>query len=127
MKKVPENKKTLGTEGEKIAAEFLKKNNYNILTTNFRYSRLGEIDIIARENNYICFIEVKTRSGVNYGFPIESIDFRKRENIKKLANIFIAKHNFSNENIRFDVVEVYLKKEREVITVENINLVKNAF
>lgn len=127
MRKVPENKKTLGTEGEKIAAEFLKKNNYNILTTNFRYSRLGEIDIIARENNYICFIEVKTRSGVNYGFPIESIDFRKRENIKKLANIFIMKYNLRNENIRFDVVEVYIKKERDAMTIENINLIKNAF
>ena len=121
------NKKILGTEGEKIAAEFLKKHKYSILTMNFRYKRLGEIDIIARENNYICFVEVKTRSNLDYGFPRESVDYRKQENIKKLAHIFISKNKFYDEYIRFDVVEVYIKKEKDDFIIEKINLIKNAF
>lgn len=121
------NKKTIGTKGEQIAAQFLKERNYSILAMNFRYKRLGEIDIIARENNYICFIEVKTRSNLDYGYPAESIDYRKRENIRKLASIYISKNKFGNENFRFDVVEVYIKKERDILTVENVNLIKNAF
>lgn len=121
------NKKTIGTKGEQIAAQFLKERNYSILAMNFRYKRLGEIDIIARENNYICFIEVKTRSNLDYGFPRESVDFKKQENIKKLAHIYISKNSLYNENIRFDVVEVYIKKERDTIAIENINLIKNAF
>lgn len=110
MENILNNKKMLGTEGEKIAAEFLKKQNYSILFLNFRYKKLGEIDIIARENNYLCFIEVKTRSNLDYGFPSESIDYRKQENIKKLAQVFISKNRLYNEYIRFDVVEVYIKK-----------------
>ena len=94
---------------------------------NFRYKRLGEIDIIARENNFVCFIEVKARSTLDYGLPREALNFRKQENIKKLASIFIAKNKLFNSDIRFDVVEVYIKKARDVITVERINLIKNAF
>ncbi|AEV68417.1 YraN family protein [Acetivibrio clariflavus] len=127
MENILNNKKMLGTEGEKIAAEFLKKQNYSILFLNFRYKKLGEIDIIARENNYLCFIEVKTRSNLDYGFPSESIDYRKQENIKKLAQVFISKNRLYNEYIRFDVVEVYIKKEKEALIVEKINLIKNAF
>jgi len=127
MKNTLNNKRSEGTKGEIIAAEYLKEHNYFILAMNFRYKRLGEIDIIARENNYICFVEVKTRSNMNYGFPREAVNYRKQENIKKLASIFIAKNKLYNENIRFDVVEVYIKKDRNNIIVENVNLIKNAF
>lgn len=127
MENTLNNKRTKGAEGEKIAAEYLKANKYSILTMNFRYKRLGEIDIIARENNYICFVEVKTRSTLDYGLPREAINYRKQENIRKLASIFIAKHRLYNENIRFDVVEVYIKKDTDSITLESINLIKNAF
>ncbi len=121
------NKRTAGTEGEKIAAEYLKEQNYSILAMNFRYKRLGEIDIIARENNFICFIEVKARSTLNYGLPREAVNYRKQENIKKLASVFISKNKLFNADIRFDVVEVYIKKSKDVMTIENINLIKNAF
>lgn len=121
------NKRSAGTAGEKIAEEYLKENNYFIITMNFRYKRLGEIDIIARENNYICFIEVKMRSTLEYGFPREAVNYRKQENIRKLASIFIAKNRLHNACIRFDVVEVYVKKEKGLLIVQNINLIKNAF
>lgn len=127
MENTLNNKRTVGTEGEKIAAEYLKEQNYFILAMNFRYKRLGEIDIIARENNYICFIEVKSRSTLAYGLPKEAVNYRKQENIKKLASVFIAKNKLFNADIRFDVVEVYTKKASGIMTIENINLIKNAF
>ena len=127
MENTLNNKRTAGTAGEKIAAEYLKANNYLILVMNFRYKRLGEIDIIARENDYLCFIEVKTRSTIEFGLPRESVNYRKQENIKKLASIFMCKNNLYNSNVRFDVVEVYVNKEKDIMTVENITLLKNAF
>ncbi|NLL05649.1 MAG: YraN family protein [Clostridiaceae bacterium] len=127
MENTLNNKRTAGTKGEMIAAEYLKSHNYLILAMNFRYKRLGEVDIIAREKNFICFIEVKTRSTLDYGLPREAVNFRKQENIKKLASIFIAKSKLFNADIRFDVVEVYIKKDKNMMTIENINLIKNAF
>ena len=127
MEKSLNNKRTAGSVGEKMAEDYLKEHNYSIIAMNFRYKRLGEIDIIARDNGYVCFIEVKTRSTLEYGLPIEAVNYRKQENIRKLANIFICKNNLHNADIRFDVVEVYVRKEKEHMTVERINLIKNAF
>jgi putative endonuclease len=127
MERSLNNKRTAGTVGEKMAEEYLIENNYAIITKNFRYKRLGEIDIIARDNGFVCFIEVKTRSTLEYGLPIEAVSFRKQENIRKLASIFICKNNLHNANIRFDVVEVYVRKEKDFMNVEKINLIKNAF
>ena len=122
-----ENKRLTGTKGEEIALDYLNKNNYKVIEINFRFKRLGEIDIISRESNYVCFIEVKTRSSDEYGLPREAVDYRKQENIRKLAQIYINKHDLHNDNIRFDVVEVYIDKKRDVIEVKDIVLLKNAF
>lgn len=127
MEKERTNKRTEGTTGEKIAQEYLIENNYSIVTTNFRFKRLGEIDIIAREGDYICFIEVKLRSTLDFGLPREAVNFRKQENIRKLASIFIGQNKLYNANIRFDVVEVYVTKEKGLMNIRNINLIKNAF
>lgn len=127
MEKERTNKRTEGTTGEKIAQEYLIENNYSIVTTNFRFKRLGEIDIIAREGDYICFIEVKLRSTLDFGLPREAVNFRKQENIRKLAGIFIGQNKLYNANIRFDVVEVYVTKEKGLMNIRNINLIKNAF
>ncbi len=127
MEREMSNKRSIGTAGEKIAQEYLKENNYFIIEMNFRYKRLGEIDIIARENNYICFIEVKMRSTLEFGLPREAVNYRKQENIRKLASIFIGKNKLYNANIRFDVVEVYALKGNGLMTIQKINLIKNAF
>ena len=105
------NKRAVGAIGEEIAEEYLKKNNYEILEKNFRYRRLGEIDIISRENNVICFVEVKSRSSIEYGYPREAVNRKKQDNIRKLAQIYLAQRNIYNADIRFDVVEVYIEKE----------------
>lgn len=121
------NKQAVGAIGEEIAEEYLKKNNYEILEKNFRYRRLGEIDIISRENNVICFVEVKSRSSIEYGYPREAVNRKKQDNIRKLAQIYLAQRNIYNADIRFDVVEVYIEKEGNNIQAKKVSLIKNAF
>lgn len=109
--------------GEEIAAEHLRKNGFKILSRNFRVGRLGEIDIIAREKDYICFIEVKTRRNNSFGSPAEAVGRSKQESIIKLANIYLSRFNSHNQNVRFDVAEVFMSKDNSA----EINLIRNAF
>ena len=70
--------KSIGDMGERRAVKFLKKKGYKILETNFK-TNFGEIDIIARKGDYICFVEVKTRSSDNFGEPREAVNFHKQK------------------------------------------------
>lgn len=122
------SKRRLGADGEEKAAEYLLKQNYKILTTNFRVGRLGEIDIIARVGEYICFIEVKTRRSLAYGTPGEAVTALKQKKIKQLASIYLSKTFNVNSKIRFDVIEVILLKQKNSIDeIMSINHIINAF
>ncbi len=102
------NNKKIGDIGERIAKFYLQVNNFQILKTNFRY-RLGEIDIIAKKNNLIHFIEVKTRTS-NKVEPREAINEIKKEHIYNCAEYYIYKNNIYNIGFQFDCIEIYLKK-----------------
>lgn len=106
-----DNKK-VGVMGEKIAKEYLEQEGYTILETNF-YCRFGEIDIIAKLNNEISFIEVKTRKQIVYGFPAESVNKSKRNHIYKSAGFYTYLYNLYNFPISLDVVEIYLFEDKE--------------
>ena len=101
------NKRKFGIIGEKIAQKYLKDNKYEIIENNY-YTRNGEIDIIASKNNYIIFVEVKTRTNEKYGKPSEAVNKIKNIHMKKSAAIFLKENNFSRFTIRFDVIEVYM-------------------
>ena len=73
-------KKNLGQEGEKIAIKYLQRLGYTIIEQNFR-CKSGEIDIIAKEEEQIIFIEVKTRTSNRYGEPIEGVNSIKQNHI----------------------------------------------
>lgn len=117
------NRKILGQVGEKAAKEYLGKRGYVIDEENFTCPQ-GEIDIIAREGNYLVFIEVRTRSSNSFGEPFESINSIKQRRIVKLAQLYMLKKNIRNCNVRFDVVSVLVDKNWKA---ENIILIKNAF
>ncbi|MCX8131953.1 MAG: YraN family protein [Clostridia bacterium] len=119
----PENKRLFGKKGEDIAVKHLKENNYVIVQRNFREGRIGEIDIIAREREFICFVEVKARTSIEFGMPSEAVNYRKQSKIKKLAYIYVSKHKLYDSNLRFDIVEIVFSKDKEY----TINLIKNAF
>jgi putative endonuclease len=119
------NNRVVGSTNEKIAASYLETCGYLILDINFRAGKHGEIDIIAREKEYICFVEVKSRRSFLFGTPAESVNKRKQDRIKKVAYIYINQHKLHNENMRFDIVEIIM--EGKSLNVKEINLIKNAF
>ncbi|WP_291632321.1 YraN family protein [Clostridium sp.] len=115
--------KDIGALGENISENYLKNLGYKILDRNFR-CKCGEIDLIAVNKNYICFIEVKTRYGINYGIPAESVIYSKQQKIYKTAQVYIMMKNIVNSNFRFDVMEITLNNYNNDFTVNHI---ENAF
>ena len=103
------NKRKFGIIGEKIAQGYLLNKEYEILETNF-YTKRGEIDIIAKKDKCIVFIEVKTRTNLKFGTPAMAVNFSKRNHIRNAAKIFLYINGFNKCDIRFDVVEVYFNE-----------------
>ena len=121
------NKRKFGSTGEQLAADYLVKNGFRILDRNYRSGRFGEIDIIAAEKEYICFIEVKTRTSDLFGTPAEAVGYSKRQKIRALAWSYLKSRNLGEQNMRFDIVEVKGKIINEEFNIENINLIRSAF
>ena len=106
-----------GQAGEKIACEYLSLKGFQIIEQNYRTS-FGEIDIIAKDKEYIVFVEVKFRKTLKNGFPREAVGKFKQQNIIKTALSFIEERNLQNVDFRFDVLE---------ILGTNIEHIENAF
>lgn len=105
--------KKIWDKAELLAIEYLKRNDYIIITTNFKFSLFWEIDIIAKKDNITIFIEVKYRKNTNYGTPEESITPTKLKKIHKTIDYFCALHCISPENIRFDIITL-LAQEKNI-------------
>ncbi len=102
MKK--QNQRKLGQEYEELAAAWLSEQGYTVLERNFR-SRAGEIDLIAREDPYLAFVEVKYRSGERQGDPTDAVDRRKQQNISRTAASYLLKMHLPEDTpCRFDVL-----------------------
>ena len=105
------SRKELGDLGENYAAEHLKNLGHCILARNFRFRRLGELDIITAKEGELHFFEVKTRSSDRYGTPAEAVNTDKQMKIKKLAAVFCTQQNYRNINMRFHIAEVLANNE----------------
>lgn len=112
---------TFGSWGEEIAVGYLKKKGYLILDRNFR-SRIGELDIIARNSNTIVFIEVKTRNNLKFGLPCEAITDNKKRHVKRMVNYYIMMNSIGDLDLRIDVIEILVKEG--MVSVHHI---ENAF
>lgn len=99
------NKRQLGFQYESMAAEYLITQGYEIMCQNF-YSKFGEIDIIARDHEYIVFIEVKYRKTKQYGYPREAVTYKKRRHILRAAEYFLLTQVGMEQACRFDVIEI---------------------
>lgn len=97
----------LGTKGELIAREFLQKQGYKILETNWRFGK-KEIDIIAQDGDTLVIVEVKTRTDDYFGLPWEAVSNRKIRFLVHAAEGYILKYKFNNET-RFDIVSIVYK------------------
>ncbi|MCK4697204.1 MAG: YraN family protein [Dehalococcoidia bacterium] len=112
----------IGALGEKIAAEHLTGLGYVIRERNFR-SREGEIDIIAEKDDFLVFIEVRTRTSSSYGTPEESVTAQKKERLLALAEAYMEDRDDLPPSWRIDVVALELGPKGKVSRLE---LIENA-
>ena len=108
-----------GMLGEKIACEFLGKNGYSIIETNYRCTE-GEIDIVARRVDTLVFIEVRTKRSRQFGSPEESITARKKEKLRALAERYGQEHDDLPASWRIDVVAIQLDNDDRVKRIQHI-------
>ena len=98
-----DNNRKKGANAEQKAINFLIQNGYEILATNYQ-KQIGEIDIIAKKDTYICFIEVKYRKNIQKGYPREAVSLKKQQKIKNTALYYIQENNLTNVDFCFDVI-----------------------
>lgn len=118
---MPSKDQLFGKEGESLAVLYLKKHGYKIIEQNYR-TKLGEIDIIAKEKNTLVFVEVKSRKTCDFGSPKYAITPKKMKTISMVALYFLKETKQSGVKARFDVVSIS-PGERE----PEIEIIKNAF
>lgn len=118
---MPKQNLELGKLGQEKAEKYLKENGYKILERNYK-TKLGEIDLIAKDKDTLCFIEVKTRGSLNFGSPAEAVGRFKQHQISKTALMFLKSKNLMDKNARFDVVSILWQENQP-----KIELIKNAF
>lgn len=98
------HRQRLGRWGEETAAAYLKSKDFEVLAQNVR-TPYGEIDLIARQNEAVIFVEVKTRSSDKFGHPEVSVNARKQEHMLAAAEHYAAEHNIHHWQI--DVIAVF--------------------
>ena len=95
----------LGSWGEALAAEYLRKKKYTIVAAGFR-SRFGEIDLIAENKHHLVFVEVKLRKSDSFARARDYVDRRKQDKLRITASIYLSQHP-TDLQPRFDVIEIY--------------------
>lgn len=119
-----------GDEAEKLAAEYLERNGYRILERNYHFSH-NETDIIAEDDTYIIFVEVKARknteASLRFGRPAAAVTKSKQLRLIECARGYLATH-FTSKQPRLDVIELYINSDG-AITKRNTEIkhIKNAF
>ena len=111
-----------GILGEKLARDFLSKNGYRILETNYRCPA-GEVDIIVQREDTLVFVEVRTKKSLEFGSPEESITPTKAERLKAVAAHYGQHHDNLPSSWRIDLVAIQLDRNRRVSRIE---LIENA-
>lgn len=112
------NNRDFGNRGEDLACEYLKKNGYEILERNKHFSKLCEIDIIAKIKNKVIFVEVKTRKTNSFGTPLEAITKTKYNNIKTGVLSYLAENKIKSYQI--DVIGITLEPELKIEHLKNV-------
>ncbi len=115
-------RRDVGILGEKLAKDFLKNKGYRIIEANYRCPE-GEIDIIAKHGDYLVFVEVRTKTSLEFGSPEESITPAKKEKIKATAYYYQQTYNNLPLLWRIDVVVIELTQKGKLSRIE---LIENA-
>ena len=110
----------LGIKGEQLAVDFLIKNNYEIIERNYRFEK-AEVDIIAKKDDTLAIVEVKTRSTTDFGNPEDFVKPKQIKNLVKAVDEYVTANNL-NVDVRFDVIAI-VKNEKQY----DIEHLENAF
>ncbi len=116
-------KSNIGKTGEALACRYLKRRGYEILERNYK-TKIGEIDIVARDGRVLVFVEVKTRKSDHYGLPEEAINAKKIRKLTQLGELYIKHKRLYKSEARFDVVGILMDRGNGSNTIK---LIKNAF
>ena len=116
-------KRSLGQQGERAAARFLKRRGYKIVARGDR-AVLGELDLVAVEGRTIVFVEVKTRESQDAGHPAEAVDDEKQRRLSRVAVAYLRRHELLDYPARFDVIAITWPRDARQPAIEHI---KNAF
>src|SRR5882724_11014960 len=117
-------RQVLGARGEKAAAKYLCRHGYKILLKNFRSGK-AEVDIVARQKDWLVFVEVKTRRTEEFGLPSEAVQREKQRNLSKAALDYLRLLGNPKIHFRFDIVEVVIADGAK--KPGDIRLIQNAF
>ena len=121
LKKITNNR-TIGAIGENHAAYLLHQKGYEIVERNYHFSFFGEIDIIAKKDDLLAFVEVKTLRNQFFATPEEKVDEIKQNQIFRIAEAYLAENNFDDYECRFDVIAINIVKNKF-----KINHIEDAF
>ena len=113
---MPDRRQHLGRQGESLAVEHLRKKGYKIIARNYT-TRIGEIDIIAKHDGQLVFIEVKARRSRRFGHPKTAVTADKQRKISMVALEYLKKHHNLHTRARFDVVTVQTFEREPIIEV----------
>lgn len=106
----------LGKLGEELAVEYLQKNGYEVIETNWVFQK-AEIDIIARKDTVLAIVEVKTRSSIDFGLPQDFVKPKKIQLLVKAVNEYVISNDL-DLTVRFDIIAI--NKEDKEFTIEHI-------
>lgn len=108
----------LGKKGEQLAVDFLIENNYDIVERNYRFDK-AEVDIIAKKDDILAIVEVKTRSSLDFGNPQDFVKPKQIKNLVKAVDEYITENNLDAE-VRFDIIAIVKQKnDYEIEHLEN--------
>ena len=111
----------IGKLGEKEALRYLKNKDYSIVAKNFK-SKYGEIDIIAKKDHCLYFIEVKSRTNIRKGMPYEAVNFMKIKHIERTAKYYLLKNDYKDYKLKIGVISILLINEKvEIQFWDNIS------
>ncbi len=94
----------LGKQGEKLAVEFLRENGYEILETNWTFQK-AEVDVIAKREDVLAIVEVKTRSSIDFGLPQDFVRPKKIQLLVKAVNEYVTQNDL-DVSVRFDIIAI---------------------
>ncbi|MEA3334618.1 MAG: YraN family protein [Chloroflexota bacterium] len=112
-------RRDLGRQGEQLAADLLAREGYEIVARNWRHGAAGELDLVAVDGSCLVFVEVRTRRGVSFGTPEESVTPEKQARLFALAEAYEFEYHWEGP-MRIDVVGITMSQNGQVLRINHL-------